>query len=406
MELRLNFQYNHYIEVVPSGSLPPDGSQEVPHISPAAWLAWTAQYSERREGDGYRKCRHCPQDIGLALTEFSAFAPGVTKYRCCTSPIGSSSLVIPRSNPVARNLDPLMHPFANTRDDPEGHADGVNVVMRNAYSLAVVALPADPRKYPLRLPAAHKRSVTGRCFADSGRLLSCAGDVVEDTLAQMEITYGFPRQKHTQVQKLSLVVKVILSSTLHTISAIDHHRTNALFAAASHGVHIWDETKYTSGSTIFCCGTQIFDLPETSVLASTGSDRTFTLDKSRWPPVTGIMKTHANALAWSPTLRTSILLASEDHNLYIIRLYSQRYTLGTHDSFLLSKVANVPQENIELNCGRNGHIIRKLARSNAKLKPTMLDAQRVKEERRQKHSRAGETKPKAERRKVVGAEQS
>ncbi|KAF9504687.1 hypothetical protein BS47DRAFT_630940 [Hydnum rufescens UP504] len=87
-------------------------------------------------------------------------------------------------------------------------------------------------------------------------------------------------------------------------------------------------------------------------------------------------------------------------------VYSQRYTLGTHDSFLLSKVANVPQENIELNCGRNGHIIRKLARSNAKLKQTMLDAQRVKEERRQKHSRAGETKPKAEQRKVVGAEQS
>jgi len=72
----------------------------------------------------------------------------------------------------------------------------------------------------------------------------------------------------------------------------------------------------------------------------------------------------------------------------------------------LSKVANVSQENIELNCGRNGHIIRKLARSNAKLKQTMLDAQRVKEERRQKHSRAGETKPKAEWRKVVGAEQS
>jgi DDB1- and CUL4-associated factor 13 len=41
-----------------------------------------------------------------------------------------------------------------------------------------------------------------------------------------------------------------------------------------------------------------------------------------------------------------------------------------------------------------------------KLKQTMLDAQRVKEERRRKHSRAGETKPKAERRKVVVAEQT
>ena len=42
----------------------------------------------------------------------------------------------------------------------------------------------------------------------------------------------------------------------------------------------------------------------------------------------------------------------------------------------------------------------------AQLKRTMLEAQRVKEERRRKHTRAGESKPKAERKKVVIAEQS
>lgn len=42
----------------------------------------------------------------------------------------------------------------------------------------------------------------------------------------------------------------------------------------------------------------------------------------------------------------------------------------------------------------------------AKLKTTMLDAQRVKEERRRKHSRAGESKPKAERKKLVITEQT
>jgi len=40
----------------------------------------------------------------------------------------------------------------------------------------------------------------------------------------------------------------------------------------------------------------------------------------------------------------------------------------------------------------------------SKLKQTMLEAQRVKEERRRKHTRAGESKPKAERKKVVLAE--
>lgn len=41
-----------------------------------------------------------------------------------------------------------------------------------------------------------------------------------------------------------------------------------------------------------------------------------------------------------------------------------------------------------------------------KLKRTMLEAQRVKEERRRKHTRAGETKPKAARKTVVLAEQT
>ena len=42
----------------------------------------------------------------------------------------------------------------------------------------------------------------------------------------------------------------------------------------------------------------------------------------------------------------------------------------------------------------------------SKLKRTMLDAQRVKEERRRKHTRKGEAKPKAERKNLVIVEQS
>jgi DDB1- and CUL4-associated factor 13 len=61
--------------------------------------------------------------------------------------------------PVARNLDPLMHPFAKARErvralnaakiermfakpflaSLEGHVDGVNVVVRKMHSLAVIA---------------------------------------------------------------------------------------------------------------------------------------------------------------------------------------------------------------------------------------------------------------------------
>lgn len=42
----------------------------------------------------------------------------------------------------------------------------------------------------------------------------------------------------------------------------------------------------------------------------------------------------------------------------------------------------------------------------SQLKHTMLEARRVKEERRRKHTRAGATKPKAEKKTVVLAEQS
>ena len=54
---------------------------------------------------------------------------------------------------------------------------------------------------------------------------------------------------------------------------------------------------------------------------------------------------------------------------------------------------------------RSRHIPKPVYKA-AQLKRTMLDARRVKEERRRKHTRAGESKPAAERKKVVIAEQT
>ena len=78
-----------------------------------------------------------------------------------------------------------------------------------------------------------------------------------------------------------------------------------------------------------------FNLSESSVLASIGSDRTFTLYDIRTGKAERkiIMQVRlasfavslhhltftqmrSNALSWSPTFPTSVLLASEDHNLY------------------------------------------------------------------------------------------
>lgn len=61
-----------------------------------------------------------------------------------------------------------------------------------------------------------------------------------------------------------------------------------------------------------------FNLAEASVLGSIGSDRSFTLYDIRTGKAERrvIMQMQSNALSWSPTFPTSVLLASEDHNLY------------------------------------------------------------------------------------------
>ena len=51
------------------------------------------------------------------------------------------------------------------------------------------------------------------------------------------------------------------------------------------------------------------------------------------------------------------------------------------------------------------HHVPKPVHKAAKLKRTMLDARAVKEERRRAHTRAGDSKPKAEKKKAVIVEQ-
>jgi WD repeat and SOF domain-containing protein 1 len=56
-------------------------------------------------------------------------------------------------------------------------------------------------------------------------------------------------------------------------------------------------------------------------------------------------------------------------------------------------------------CCRTRHLPKSVQQA-AKLKRTMLEARRVKEERRRKHTRAGESKPEAEKKTAVIVEQA
>lgn len=88
---------------------------------------------------------------------------------------------------------------------------------------------------------------------------------------------------------LSFSTLVALADTKVTsCSSISHHRYDPLFAAASHSIEIFDETKTSPISTLKFHSTSnssvgehivnvAFNKSETNVLASSGSDRTVVL---------------------------------------------------------------------------------------------------------------------------------
>uniref|UniRef100_A0A0W0FW67 Putative snoRNA binding protein n=1 Tax=Moniliophthora roreri TaxID=221103 RepID=A0A0W0FW67_MONRR len=389
-----------------------------------------------------------------------------------------------------------MHPFARARertralnaakldrmfakpfiDALEGHIDAVEVLAKQPDSLTNVASGSwdggiivhhlSQRTQLLHLPQAHKGKVSGLCFAENSRLLSCG---VDRTVKIWNTGGGSDQAINTLPGKAAF-------------NSIDHQRSSPIFATASNQVQIWDESKTSPISNLtFPTSTETvtsvrFNLSERSILATVGSDRTFALYDIRTskPERRIVMQMRANALSWSPTMPTLVLLASEDHNLYTfdirhlseprtefvsggwdrtvriwqvgqekplsIFIHRVTSTLFTTDArFVLSGsddgnvriwkakasdklgiVASRERASMEyrsslINRWKVDKEVGKIARtrylpkpvySAAKLKNTMLQARRVKEERRRKHTRAGESKPKAERKKVVLAEQS
>ncbi|KAG2007129.1 snoRNA binding protein [Coprinopsis cinerea AmutBmut pab1-1] len=210
--------------------------------------------------------------------------------------------------PVQRNLKSSMHPFAKARernralnaakmdkmfakpfvDALEGHIDAVEVLAKPVESLTTVASGSwdggillhnlHSRSQLLNLSQAHKGKVSGLTFADpkGTRLLSCG---VDKTVKMWRTSTGDGDHLVTGGGNEPLAVFPWKTA----FNSIDHHRSDPLFATASSTVQVWDETKSapisnltfpTSNETI---SSVRFNLAESSVLASVGSDRTFTL---------------------------------------------------------------------------------------------------------------------------------
>jgi len=385
-----------------------------------------------------------------------------------------------------------------------GHIDAVEVLSKKPGSVNTIASGSwdggvivhnlSQRSRICRIQGAHQGKVSGVCSAGGHRLLSCGVD------SSVKLWDASPQSDEVSQPK---PLNVFPGKSV--FNAIDHHRSDPLFATASTTVQIWDETKSSAISNLtFPTSTETvtsvrFNLSETSILGSIGSDRTFTLYDIRTGKAERrvIMQMRSNALAWSPTFPTSVLLASEDHNLYTfdvrrlmnptqiykghvaavmscdwaptglefvsggwdrtVRIWKEgqgtnpevyhtkrmqrvssslfsgdaRFVMTGSDDGNVRVWKAKASEKLGIITARERAAIEyretlkerwkydsevgKIARRRnipkpvyqaAKLKRTMLDARQVKEERRRKHTRAGESKPKAERKKVVITEQT
>jgi WD repeat and SOF domain-containing protein 1 len=398
----------------------------------------------------------------------------------------------------------------------EGHIDGVYAMARKPDDLNRIASGSGDgetivhdlpnRRNILRLPTAHKNTmVSGVCFSSNERLLSCGFDrTVKLWDIQSDVSEGADGMDSDAVGTSERAPLSVYSGKV-AFHSVDHHRSDPLFASASSIVQIWDESKSAAISNLsFPASTETitcvrFNLSETSVLASAGTDRTMTLYDIRTGKAERrlVMQMRVNALAWSPIYPTVILAASEDHNLYTFDVRSlssptqiykghvaavlscdwsptgTEFVSGGWDRTLriwkegqgkgsepyhtkrmqrVSSVLYTGDARFVLSGSDDGNVrlwkahaseklgvvdgreraskeyrdklrerwkfdpeVAKVERRRrlprpvytaTKLKRTMLESVRVKEERRRKHSRAGETKPKAERKKVVVAEQT
>ncbi|KAJ2919667.1 hypothetical protein MD484_g683, partial [Candolleomyces efflorescens] len=323
--------------------------------------------------------------------------------------------------PIQRNLNPSMHPFAKARertralnaakldkifskpfvDSLEGHIDAVEVLAKPLESLTTVA-----------------------SGSWDGARLTTIGQILSSPLLPAPSKYGM---KPTPISNLTF------PTSNETVSSVR------------------------------------FNLAEPSVLASVGSDRTFTLydirtGKAERRVVMQIYKGHVAAVMscdWAPTGvefvsggwdRTVRIWSSREaggrekgpggrevvyHTKRMQRVTSTIYSSDARYILSGSDDGNVriwkakASDKLGVITGREraameyresltkrwsvdkevGRVMRtrhlpKAVYKASQLKTTMLDARRVKEERRRKHTRAGESKPVAEKKKVIVTEQS
>lgn len=242
-----------------------------------------------------------------------------------------------------RNLDPALHPFERAREYTralnatklermfaapflgqlgKGHVDGVYTMARDPRSLERLASGSGDgvlkvwdltTREEIWHTQAHQGIVKGSCWTEDGKLLSCASD----RSIKLFDPYHSPAG--------SVPIASFLGSTAFT--GVSYHRTHPTFAASSTVISIYDLSRPSSTpiqnlawpNSTDTINTVSFNQTETSILASTATDRSICLYDLRTssPIAKSVLRLASNAVSWNPMEAINFAVANEDHNIYL-----------------------------------------------------------------------------------------
>ncbi|KAK6428006.1 Protein sof1, partial [Oleoguttula sp. CCFEE 5521] len=177
---------------------------------------------------------------------------------------------------------------------------------------------------------AHENVVKSVCWTQDQKLLSCGSDRTVKLFDPYHTPTG------------SAPVATWLGNNAFT--AITRHRKEPAFAVASSAISIYDLNRPNAGPTqtltwptsVDTITSLAFNQSETSLLASTASDRSLVLYDLRTnsPLHRSVLTLSSNAVAWNPMEAFNLAVANEDHNIYLF------------DSRNLSRAMNILKDHV------------------------------------------------------------